>query len=467
MTEKLLASVRNQEKLTFLEECLLVLLLSIPAIMAQLSSVIMQYIDASMVGQLGPNDSAAIGLVSSTTWLIFGLITASCIGFHVQIARAIGANDEKRARNIMKMGLIITVSLGIVMGVISAFVSPFLPKWLGGHKEIIHNATMYFLIFAIFLPFNQLNRTATGMIQCSGNMKLPSFLNIMMCVLDVILNALLIFPTRKLWGLTVPGAGMGVAGAALATGLSQAIIGSIMVYYLCKISSSLKLRKHEALHWDQGVIKEAMRIAAPVAVNEVVYGSAQMTLTRIISPLGPISLAAHSFAVTAESVCYMPGYGIGSASTTLIGQTIGAKRKDLTIRFAYMATVMGMVFMSVTGILMYIFAPVMIGMLSPDAQVCALGAAVLRIEAVAEPFFAAYIVITGICRGAGDTFTPSIVELICMWGIRIPFAMQWAPKAGLSGAWHAMRLQLIATGIILLIHLYTKRWLRNAHELYS
>ena len=173
------------------------------------------------------------------------------------------------------------------------------------------------------------------------------------------------------------------------------------------------------------------------------------------------SIAANSLAVTAESLCYMPGYGIGSAATTLVGQSIGAGRRDLAKSYAWLSVFLGVGLMTVTGVLMFLFSPYVFQMLTPDPGVQALGVQVLRIEAFAEPLYAASIVAAGALRGAGDTRIPSILNLVSMWGIRITAASLLAPVTGLFGVWLAMCGELCVRGILFLVRLWRGKWLRQ------
>ena len=309
MQKELLLKLRNGDKLTLKDSIKLTIQISLPAIMSQISTIIMEYADASMVGRLGAHDSASIGLVSSSTWLIGGLLNAASLGFSVQLAHRIGAKDNKEARNIMKIGLLSTMLFSIVMLLIAISIAKWLPSWLGGNKAIIDHASLYFLIFACQLPFQQLNNVAGGMLQASGNMKTPSLLNILMCLLNIFFNLLLIFPSGTVGSL--PGWNLGVAGAALGTAISQAIISLIMLYWLLRRSDLLKLRKGEKMHFSKGYLISAFRIALPVALEQIAQDGAQIVSTRIVAPLGTKAIAANSFSVTAESLCYMPGYGIG------------------------------------------------------------------------------------------------------------------------------------------------------------
>lgn len=443
----------------------MVIRLSIPAIMAQLTTVLMEYIDAAMVGSLGANATAAIGLVSTTTWLIGGLSLAASTGFSVQVAQLVGAKRDGDARNVVRQGMMFVVMFGIVLMAVAAAISGSLPGWLGGAPEIRRDAVLYFRIYAFFLPVMQLRYLSGAMLQCSGDMKTPSILNILLCVLDVIFNFLLIFPTRRisLFGaaFTVPGAGLGVAGAALGTILAELVVTGLMLFALCARSPRLALRYGGRWRFERHCMRAAARIAIPSAFEHTIMCGAYLVSTIIVAPLGTVSIAANSLAITAESLCYMPGYGIGSAATTLVGQSIGAGRRDAAARFAHASVLLGMGIMAVMGVIMYIAAPSMFAVLTPSEEVRRLGASVLRIEAFAEPLYAASIVCAGAMRGAGDTLVPGVLSLISMWGFRICPAIALVRIFGLRGFWMAMCGELCLRGVLFLIRLLRGRWLKK------
>ncbi len=458
--------------------------LSIPAVLAQISSIIMQYIDAAMVGSLGAAATAAIGLVSSTTWLFGGLCVSAATGFSVQVAQLIGAENEREARDVLRQAILCTLLFGLTVSMVGIGISSRLPVWLGGAEEIRRNASRYFLIYACALPAAQMRHTAGSALQCSGDMKVPSRLNIMMCGLDVIFNSLLIFPTRQLSlpgiSVTVPGAGMGVTGAALGTALAEAVTAVLMLYAVCFRSKRLRLfgRRQscaaqvdvpcdetvkdplqEAFRFRPKCLRTAICLALPMAFEHTIMCGAHIAETRIVAPLGTVSVAANSLAVTAESLCYMPGSGIGTAATTLVGLNIGAGRPEQARRYANLAVCLGAAVMTCTGGLMFLCAPLMFSLLTPDAAIRALGVKVLRIEAFAEPLFAVSIVTAGALRGAGDTLIPSLINLASMWGVRITAASLLAPRLGLVGVWIAMCGELCVRGLMFLVRLLRGKWL--------
>lgn len=467
-TNALLTMIREGKPMTRRQQLWLTIQLSIPAIVAQLSSILMQYIDASMVGTLGAGASASIGLVSTTTWLFWGVCAAAATGFSVQVAHLIGAGDLKGARAVLRQSIISVFVFSLALGLAGALISGPLPFWLGGDPAIRHDSSRYFLIFSLFLPMLQLNFLAGGMLRCSGNMRVPSMLNVLMCVLDVIFNFFLIFPTREmeLFGRTVrmPGAGLGVEGAALGTVFAEVVVAVLMMGYLVTRSPELKLTGENGHFLPRiPILRQAARISLPMGLEHVVICGAQIMTTVIVAPLGIIAIAANSFAITAESLCYMPGYGISDAATTLIGQSLGAGRRELTRTFSRITVYMGMLVMAFMGVLMYVFAPEIIGIMTPVEEIRTLGVTVLRIEAFAEPMFAASIVAYGVFVGAGGTLVPSLMNFFSIWAVRLTLAFWLAPTMGLKGVWLAMCIELCFRGAIFLIRLERGKWMGKSH----
>ena len=448
----LLNKVRSGGSLSLREQVSLAAILSYPAILAQLSSVLMQYIDASMVGHLGAAAGASIGLVSTCNWLMGGFCMACVSGFSVQVAHFVGARQFEKGRSVVGQGLVAALIFSIVLGAAGYAISGPLPVWLGGTPDITKDAGDYFAILSLFLPAMQVGWMAAMMLQGSGNMKIPSILNVLMCVMDVGFNYLFIYMLD-----------MGVKGAAIGTGLAEAVTAVLMLYFLLFRSKELKVQKGERfLSLPHGhCLKTAFSISLPMFFQNIIMRGAYIASTVIVAPLGTIAIAANAFAVTAEGFCYMPGYGIGDAATTLVGQSLGAGRKDLAKRFAWITNAGGMILMTVLAVFMFIFAPQLMRLMSPDPEVVALGVKVLRIEAFAETLYGASIVAEGACMGAGDTLMPSIISLTSMWIIRIIPAIFLVKVMGLTGFWIAMCVELNVRGIIFLIRIKGDRWMKR------
>lgn len=444
--EQLLAAMLRQEEDPGRGQKLsIVWQFSIPAILAQLTSIMMQYIDTAMVGNLGAGASAAIGVVSTSTWLLNGLCSAVATGFSVQAAQNIGARQERDARHVLKHALVFALCFSGILMATGIGISKHLPIWLGAGKDIQKNASVYFLIYSCSLPAFQLQSLAGSMLQCSGNMRTPAILDAAMCGLDVVFNLLFI-------------QFFGVPGAALGTALATIVICIAKLWAVCFSSPSLNIRQKEPCPFNKAILSRMVRIGLPMGFEHIAICGAMILSTRIIAPLGTIAMAANSIAVTAESICYMPGYGIANAATTLVGQSIGAGRKKLAKSFSNLSTLLACLIMTAAGILMYFVCPIIFQMLTPDMQVQQLAADVLRIELFAEPLFAASIVASGALRGAGDSLIPCLLNLASIWGVRLTLSVLLVGQWGLFGVWVAMCVELCVRGILLVYRQQRFQW---------
>ena len=428
--------------------------LSLPAILTQITTIAMQYIDSAMVGALGADASAAIGLVASSTWLFGGVTTAVSAGFSVQVAHRIGAGEDTEARTVVRHGLAAALTLAALLALLGLGICRQLPCWLGGGAEICADASAYFLTFSLMLPFSQLNSLTAGFLQCAGDMVTPSVLNAVMCGLDVVCNALLI-------------PHFGVLGAGVGTALACALVSLAMGWCCCVRNAQLRLRRGEAHAFRPEILKKAFRIGAPVAVQEIAMNGAMVASTMILAPLGAAAIAANSFAVTAESLCYMPGYGVGSAATTLVGRSVGAGDAVQARRYGNICTALGGALMGCTGLLMMIFCPFVFRLLTPVAEVRTLAAQALRIGLLAEPLFGVSIAAAGALRGAGDTLVPSLLNLGSIWIVRLGLSLLLVGKLGLRGMWIAMAIELCVRGTLMLWRQKTSKFYETQSKLHG
>ena len=428
--------------------------LSLPAILTQITTIAMQYIDSAMVGALGADASAAIGLVASSTWLFGGVTAAVSAGFSVQVAHRIGAGEDTEARTVVRHGLAAALTLAALLALLGLGICRQLPCWLGGGAEICADASAYFLTFSLMLPFSQLNSLTAGFLQCAGDMVTPSVLNAVMCGLDMVCNALLI-------------PHFGVLGAGMGTALACALVSLAMAWCCCVRNAQLQLRRGETHAFRPEILKKAFRIGAPVAVQEIAMNGAMVASTMILAPLGAAAIAANSFAVTAESLCYMPGYGVGSAATTLVGRSVGAGDAAQARRYGNICTALGGALMGCTGLLMMIFCPFVFRLLTPVAEVRTLAAQALRIGLLAEPLFGVSIAAAGALRGAGDTLVPSLLNLGSIWIVRLGLSLLLVGKLGLRGMWIAMAIELCVRGALMLWRQKTSKFYETQSKLHG
>ena len=463
--EQLSARMRQGRDIPLRDTAGVVLTLSIPSILQQLVVTAMEYIDAAMVGHIGAEATAAIGIVSSSTWLLHGILVGLYNAFAIQIAQYLGADRQADARGVLRQAMLFNLAAGLAAAAFGVGISGHLPGWLGADVSLQANASAYFAIWSAALPFTMAMGMDTAMLRATGDALTPGLISVLVCALDVVFNFFLINPTRQivLFGqsITVWGAGLAVPGAALGTAFSNVVGGGLALAILLLREGPLCIRKPGSWKITRACLRNLWRVGVPLAAERAALSSAQVLQVRIVSQLGTVAIAANSLGVSAEGLCYMAGYGIQDAAIALIGQAVGAHRRDMAKRFAWLCTAMGMGIMALSGVGLWLFAPALMGIFTADAAVIALGARVLRIEAFAEPMFGASIVASGAMQGAGDSTGCFVLNLVSMWGIRLTLAFLLAPRFGLVGVWGAMCFELCVRGALFLLRLARGRWLEK------
>ena len=443
----------------------LVLMLAWPSIIEQLLHTAVNYVDTAMVGSIGTYATAAIGVCTSTIFLLMGVMNATGLGFSVMVARKIGEGNHEEARTILRQSMLAVVVVGLSLTLlVELILSPNLPRWMGAEPDVLPHAITYFRVIGANYLLNTGMIMATNMLRCMGDTKTPLKFNILTNLINVVCNFLLIYPTRQLTvgGLTftMPGAGWGVAGAAAATALATAFSAICLLSVLFRRKGPLQISLRDDYKPQPDIIKQAFHLGVPSFLERAVISGGQIVSTAMISGLGTAALAAHQLANSGESLCYMPIFGFSVAATTLVAQNLGAGDKERAFKQGAWSTWMSVVVMCTASAIMFALAPNIIDLFSNDAAVIALGGRVLRIEAFAEPFFAIATVVAGVLRGAGDTRWPFYISLAGMWLMRVPIAFVLINLFGwgLEAIWVGMAVDLFVRGVLCLWRFYKRTW---------
>ncbi|MBQ8238453.1 MAG: MATE family efflux transporter [Oscillospiraceae bacterium] len=392
-----------------------------PTMLEQLLQTAVQYIDTAMVGSLGTQATAAVGATTTVGWLVGSTISALSIGFLAYISQADGAGDRARVRRASSQAALATLVVGILFTAICLGCSGMVPVWMQVDAGIRDLAATYF--FILYAPM--LFRTATiifgTLLRAVGDTRTPMWVGLGVNITNIVLNFMLIYPTRQVrvleYTFTVIGAGQGVIGAAIASAAAFALGGicmSIAVWRHPRITF-----RGQSLCPDWSVLKPCLRVALPNALQRFGTSLGYVAFASMINALGDVATAAHTIANTVESAFYIPGYGMQTAAATLAGNALGARDEQRMRNLGRMIIIIEVCLMILTGGLLFLFAPQMMGLFSRDALVIVLGATVLRMVAVSEPFYGVSIIIEGMLQGMGKTMMPFICNIIGMWGVRI------------------------------------------------
>lgn len=433
-----------------------------PTMMEQLMQTAVQYIDTAMVGSLGTHATAAVGATSTVNWLIGSTISALGIGFLAFISQACGAEKHELAQKASAQAVFTVLLTGGFFTLLTLSLSSVIPVWMQVDPAIQDLAGKYF--FVLYLPM--LPRTASivfgTVLRSAGDTKTPMRVGVLVNVINVVLNFLMIFPARKvsLFGISVliPGAGMGVIGAAAASAVAFTVGGICITVKLWK--NELISPKGHSLKPNMDVLKPCLRVALPNALQRFGTSLGYVAFASMINSIGEIATAAHTIANTVESAFYIPGYGMQTAAATLAGNAYGARDDKRIWHLGKVIILIETVLMILSGGLLFAFAPNMVGIFSRDIQVVALGSVVLRMVALSEPFYGVSIIVEGMLQGMGKTAMPFVCNIIGMWGIRILGTLICTQflDLGLVSAWACMIGHNLFLFVMFVLYYRSGRW---------
>ncbi len=435
-----------------------ILSLALPTMLEQFLATAVQYIDTAMVGTLGTHATAAVGATATVNWLINGTVSAIGVGFLSYISKACGAGDRDRAKRAAAQAVLVTLIVGIGFTVLALALSTRVPVWMRADPSIQELASQYF--FVMYTPM--LARSAIllfgNLFRAVGDSKTPMRVGLMVNLINVAGNLLLIYPTRVWHGLTLYGAGWGVVGAAAA---------SAAAYFVGGIVITVALWRHPrisprgfSLKPESAILRPCLQVALPNALQRFATSLGYVAFAAMVNSLGETATAAHTIANTVESAFYVPGYGMQMAAATLAGNALGAGEHKKINHLAGMLLTLEVAMMVVSGGLLFLFAPNMMGLFSADAAVIALGAVVLRMVAVSEPFYGVSIILEGMMQGMGQTMLPFVIGVTGMWGVRIvgTFLCTQIFGMGLISAWACMIAHNLLIFVLLTACYRTGRW---------
>ncbi len=433
-----------------------------PTMLEQLMHTAVQYIDTAMVGSLGTEATAAVGSTTTVNWLIGSTISAISVGFLAYIAQADGAGNKEAVKKASSQAMLAVIVCGLFFTALTLSLSGVVPELMQVDEEIRDLASKYF--FILYLPM--LARTASiifgTVLRAVGDTKTPMREGILVNAINVILNFFLIYPTRTVTvfslDITIPGAGMGVIGAAAASAIAFTV-GGIKILTVILRHPKLSPRG-QSLKPDATVLKPCLRVALPNAVQRFATSFGYVCFAAMVNSLGEVSTAAHTIANTVESAFYIPGYGMQTAAATLAGNALGAKDRKRIRDLSKMILPIELFLMIISGALLFIFAPDMMRIFSKSDEVILLSSTVLRMVAVSEPFYGFSIIVEGMIQGMGKTVMPFICNIIGMWGIRIvgTFICTQLLSYGLVSAWACMILHNMALFLMFLVYYASGKW---------
>lgn len=401
--------------------------LSIPTLLEEMLRTLLQYVDTAMVGRLGEQATAAVSVTTTITWLVNSISFAASVAVLAMISKAVGSGNEELVRKIAQQALLLTAVFGVVTGGVSIILSPYIPVWMGAEEAVRRPASVYFTIVSIPMLFRSATIILGAAIRGTKDTKTPMLINVGSNLLNAVLNYLLIYT-----------AGLGVAGAAIASAISYTLAGMLMF---------VAYRRNRLLRWEwssfgieKDLLRECAGIGVPVLGTNMASCLGYVVFAGLVSGMGTTVFAAHSIAVTAETMFYIPGYGLRTATSTLVGISLGENNKRKLQAVSRLSILMTVGMMCISGVLLYLVSYPLMCLFTPVPVVAGLGAEMLKLVAFSEPFFGLMVVLEGIYYGMGRTRYAFLAETGSMWGIRILFTFLCVTvwKLDLRAVWYCM-----------------------------
>ena len=435
-----------------------ILSLAWPTMLEQLMQTAVQYIDTAMVGSLGTQATAAVGATTTINWLIGSSTVALSIGFLAFVSQACGSGDREKAVRASSQAVLTTLVVGFLFTVITLSLSRKIPVWMQVDPEIQQLAGTYFFILYTPMLFRTASIIFGTLLRAVGDTKTPMQVGIWMNVINVVLNFLLIYPTKTYFGMTVPGAGLGVVGAAVASAVAFAFGGIAITVSLWR--HPVLSPRGRSLKPDWQILNPCLRVALPNALQRFGTSLGYVAFAAMINSLGDVSTAAHTIANTVESAFYIPGYGMQTAAATMAGNALGARDEKRIQDLGRMILLIEVSLMILSGGALFAFAPQMMDIFSDDKLVIGLGISVLRMVAISEPFYGVSIIIEGMLQGMGKTMMPFVCNIAGMWGIRILGTLMCTQflGMGLVSAWGCMIAHNMLLFILFVLYYRSGRW---------
>lgn len=437
-------------------------LLAWPAIIEFGLQTVVQYVDLLMVAGLGNQATVTVGIATQLQFFIKFPLSNMSIGVLAYISRAIGEKNLEKVRKASMQTVFISIFIGVIGTVIALGISPVLPVFLHVDSSIRDSFLKYYCISYSTLFMFTVGTMFSAVLRALGDMKTPMIVNGFINLLNILLNAIFIYPSSsvKLGGLVIRtfGLNMGVNGSALATAIAIGTGGIIMFLMVFK-NESVAMR-HKKLIPDYVIIRDILKISIPASFCSLVNGFGRLFFTSYVSGMGTIAMAAHAIALTVEGFFYIPAVGIQRAVSVFTGNFLGEKSSQKLVSTTKTTSLMGSSMMLVLGGILFLFANNLTSMFTKDPVVVLLSAKLLRIIAFSEPIFALSIIMEGVFQGIGNTKTPFWVSTFSMWLFRvcICYILTQQLSLGLTAVWICMISDNVFRALLLTWQFSLRKW---------
>lgn len=429
-----------------------ILLLSIPMVLEMSMESLFGIVDVYFVAKLGPDAIATVGLTESMLTIVFGVAMGLSMATTAMVARRIGEKDPAGASVAAAQAVIIGIVVSIPIGIIGFIYAADLLRLMGATEGVIETGTGYCMAIigtnVIIMLLFLINAIFRGAGDAAIAMRVLWVSN----GINIILDPCLIF------GLG-PFPEMGVTGAGVATAIGRGVGVVFQLWILFGGRGRVKISLRQ-LWPDFAVMWRLLKISLGGMLQFLIATASWLALVRIIAVFGSAALAGYTVALRIIIVTILPSWGIGNAAATLVGQNLGASKPDRAERSVWVTGFVNMAFLALVTVIFITLAEPLIRIFTQEEEVVPFGVACLTIISYGYVFFAFGMVVVQAFNGAGDTFTPTLINLLCYWMIQIPLAYWLAIKTDLAahGVFWAITIAESLLAVVGIIVFRRGRW---------
>lgn len=430
-----------------------------PAVSEQILFMILGVVSTVFAGRLGEEAISAVGLINTLVGFIIALFVALSTGSTVLVARLIGEDERDKAKECVRHSVLLGALLSVLLSILCyIFATPILKVFFSSaESSVIELAEIYFKITLYTFPLALINIIVSGSLRGAGDTKTPMIIGYVVNILNILLNCLLIFGVDFYF---VKVSGMGIVGAALAVTISRAVGGllSIGVFYIPK--SIVRINIFEKFKFDFVLVKRILNVGIPAAMEQIVMQGGFLMLQIVISGMGTTAMAVYQIGMSINSICFIPIWGFGIAATTMIGQSLGARKPQLAEKCGWDTLKMGLPVTVVLSAIIFIFAEQLVQVYNTEPEVIAIGTTAIRIFCLSQPFLSVVVIFSGGLRGAGDIMYVMITSFVGIWAFRIALTviLNYLFHMGIMGTWLAVCLDFLIRSMMYLVRFKKGRW---------
>lgn len=423
-----------------------------PVIIEMSCLVVGGVLTTAMVGRFGAVEVASVGLAMILQMTSAMIIAAAGTGAGALVARAAGARDMERAKNIAGQTLVMGLCLSVIAGLFCYFVGRQLVAIASPDADVVNTTSSFLEIMALFMPFLGLINVSLACIRAIGKTRVSMVVAVIGQIVSLLTSYTLLFVLE-----------VGVYGAIFGMLASQVVAAGLGLYFVTS-DWTLGVKKRHIFPLQKNIVFDVTRLAVPAGLEQLAIQSGRIGFSLLMATAGAIQFAGHNVALQIESISLMPGMAFGIAAMTLVGHNLGRGVPHRAREYAWLTCIIGASAMGLCGLMFYIFAEPLTSFFIDDPEVLQWGAGCVRVSGMEQVFLALSMILPGVLRGSGDTITGMYVALFGTWAIRIPgiLLLKYFECFNVVNGWYCALFDIVIRGLLFIYIVRRKNWQKSA-----